>query len=61
MCPPMLFWLAEASGVSENRLVSAFEAVIAAEPKPAKRCAAFRNCVAWGDIEKLILKDAGSV
>lgn len=51
MCPPMLFWLAEASGVSDVDLRKAFRAVVTAKPNPAKRCAAFRKQVPWKTIE----------
>jgi hypothetical protein len=51
MCPPMLFWLAEAAGVPKTDLEYAFDAVIAAKPNPAIRCAALRKEITWGDVE----------
>jgi hypothetical protein len=54
MCPPMLYWLAEASGVSNASLESAFAAVISAKPNPATRCGALRGKIAWGDVENCL-------
>lgn len=51
MCPPMLFWLAEAACVPKLELKAAFRAVIAAKPNPAKRCAALRQHVRWELVE----------
>lgn len=47
----MLFWLAEALGVPERRLVLGFDAVVAIENKGARQCAAFRRSIPWLEIE----------
>ena len=50
-CPPMLFWLAEAVGVSDSKLDDACRAVIGAPAHSTSRCAALRRVISWEAIE----------
>ena len=51
MCPPMLYWLCEGVGVRDADLDRAYDAVLAAKPFPASRCAALRTAIPWEKIE----------
>lgn len=50
MCPPMVFWLAEASGVPDRRLLAAFECAVQAEANCARQTAAIRKVIPWGRV-----------
>lgn len=50
-CPPMLVWLAEASGVDSDAVTAGCAAIIAAPPRATSRCAAFRKIVPWEIVE----------
>lgn len=47
MCPPMVFWLAEASGVSGPLLRDAHQAALSARPHCASQTSAIRQLVPW--------------
>lgn len=42
-CPPMLFWLAEASGAPKDKLVAAFKCAVIAPPNQPSQTAAIRR------------------
>lgn len=46
-CAPMLFWLAEATGVPQGPLGRAYGAVRAASKHPASQCRALRRVIPW--------------
>jgi hypothetical protein len=46
-CAPMLFWLIEALGFSDNDLDKGYLAVVAAPKRNASQCAALRKVVPW--------------
>ncbi|MGH1578740.1 hypothetical protein [Planktotalea sp.] len=46
-CAPMLFWLAEASGIEDKLLSKAFNVVINAPATNASQCAALRRVLPW--------------
>lgn len=54
MCPPMVFWLAEASGVSHGPLHVAFEAALDSRPHCASQSAAIRRSIPWCDVERTL-------
>ncbi|WP_205910816.1 hypothetical protein [Paroceanicella profunda] len=61
-CAPMLFWLAEALQVEQQKLSAAFDAVLAAPKRNASQCAALRRHIPWEDIEvRLNQKAPGGV
>ena len=60
MCPPMLYWLAEGTGVPDVYLDRAFDAVVDVAPRPASRCAALRWVIPWGTVE-FALRNGGTV
>ena len=47
VCPPMLFWLAEAAGVPKDTLMRAEDEALAAQPVMPAQCAAIRNEIPW--------------
>jgi hypothetical protein len=50
-CPPMLTWLAEASGINSRQVSAAVAAALRADdPWPAK-CGAIRRLIPWQEIE----------
>jgi len=51
MCPPMLLWIAEASGVAKKKVLQAKDAALSARPTLASQCAAIRKSIDWGEIE----------
>ncbi|MGD1082373.1 MAG: hypothetical protein ABR881_28985 [Candidatus Sulfotelmatobacter sp.] len=51
MCPPMLLWLAEASGVAKKKVIEANKAAFAVRPTLASQCSAIRKIVPWTTIE----------
>lgn len=50
VCPPMLLWLAEASGVPQDVLSRAVRDALAASPSLPSKCAAVRRNVPWSSI-----------
>lgn len=56
MCPPMVFWLAEASGVSHGPLHDAFEAALVSRLQCASQSAAIRRSIPWCDVEQTLAK-----
>lgn len=53
-CVAGLLWLAEALGEDEATLAAAVDDVVAAGPRAASQCGAFRRRVPWERIESLI-------
>jgi hypothetical protein len=51
MCPPMLLWLAEASGVAKKKVIEANKAAFSAPAPLAAQCAALRRSIQWDMIE----------
>jgi hypothetical protein len=51
MCPPMLLWIAEASGVAKKKVLAATQGALSARPTLASQCAAIRKIIPWGEIE----------
>jgi hypothetical protein len=51
VCPPMLLWLAEASGIPKARLSKAKGAALSAPPKLQAQSAAIRKNIPWKMIE----------
>lgn len=52
-CPPMLFWLAEASGASQDKLVAAFNSAVAAPPNQPAQTATIRKVLPF---ETVVIK-----
>jgi hypothetical protein len=51
LCPPMVLWLAEASGIPKEKLVRAMKAALSAPSSRHAQCAAIRKVVPWELIE----------
>ena len=51
VCPPMLIWLAEATGVNHSIVMAAKRAALAAKRSLASKCAAIRKVIPWQLIE----------
>jgi hypothetical protein len=51
VCPPMVIWLAEASGIPKARVVKAKKAALSSGPHFPAQCAAIRKTIAWEMIE----------
>jgi hypothetical protein len=51
VCPPMVLWLGEASGVPKATVVKAKQAALAASPSLAAQSAAVRKIIPWRLIE----------
>jgi hypothetical protein len=51
-CPPMLLWLAEASGVSKPKLDEAVRIALRRGQTLSGACAAIRRVIAWKDVEE---------
>ena len=54
-CPPMLLWLAEASGLSRRRILRAEAAVLAAGNHHGPGTAAIRSLLPWETVEQNLL------
>ncbi len=50
-CPPMVFWLGEALGVSDARLTAAYAAATCVRPHHACQTAAIRREIPWHVVE----------
>ncbi len=59
LCPPMVLWLGEASGLPKARVVEAKQAALSASPNRAAQCAAIRKIIPWEMIEVRLGKSAG--
>lgn len=55
-CAPMLFWLAEASGVDHETLQIAFQAVVSAPSRNASQCGELRKTLPWELVETHLLQ-----
>ena len=47
VCPPMVLWLAEASGMPKARVAEATQAALSARPQLQAQSAAIRKCIPW--------------
>lgn len=47
VCPPMVMWLAEASGIPKARVVEAKRAALSASPRLPAQSAAIRKIIPW--------------
>lgn len=56
VCPPMVLWLAEASGIPKARVSKAKEAALSAPPKLQAQSAAIRKIIPWKMIEARLAK-----
>jgi hypothetical protein len=55
VCPPMLLWLGEASGVSRAVVAKAADAAMREQSSYSARCAAIRRVIAWDMIERQLV------
>jgi hypothetical protein len=55
VCPPMVLWLGEASGVKKSLIFQAKKSALAASRKLQSKCAAIRRIVPWSKIEESLL------
>lgn len=60
VCPPMLMWLAEASGVTSARLAAAQKAALAAGDRLQSHCSAIREVIPWEAAKSALLATAGA-
>jgi hypothetical protein len=51
VCPPMVLWLGEASGISSGLVLKAKQAALHAKPNLSAQAAAIRKVIPWGKIE----------
>jgi hypothetical protein len=51
VCPPMILWLGEASGISSGLVRKAKQASLHAKPNLSAQAAAIRKVIPWGQIE----------
>jgi hypothetical protein len=58
VCPPMVLWLGEASGVKTSLIIQAKKAALGASRKLQNKCAAIRRIVPWSKIEESLLNSA---
>ena len=59
VCPPMVLWLAEASGVPRTQIAKAKQTALSAGPHFAAQCAAIRKIIPWEMIEARLSKSEG--
>ena len=50
-CPPMLLWLAEASGVPKKDLLAARRSALVGPAKRGSHCALIRKAIPWAVVE----------
>ena len=55
VCPPMLLWIAEASGVANSRITWARRAALASERRLQSHCSAIRRVIPWDTVEAELL------
>src|SRR3984885_4841301 len=58
VCPPMVLWLGEASGVKTSLIMQAKKSALGASRKLQGKCAAIRRIVPWSKIEESLLNSA---
>lgn len=51
VCPPMVLWLAEASGIPKSSVAAAKQAALSAKPHLPAKSAAIRKIIPWEMIE----------
>jgi hypothetical protein len=54
VCPPMVLWLGEASGISAGLVRKARQAALHAKPNLSAQAAAIRKVIPWGLIESIL-------
>jgi len=59
VCPPMVLWLAEASGVPKAKVAEAKQAALSATPSLPSQSAAIRKTIPWEMIEVCLDKRGG--
>jgi hypothetical protein len=59
VCPPMVLWLGEASGLPKKRIAEAKESALSAGPHFARQCAAIRRIIPWEMIEIRLSRSTG--
>jgi hypothetical protein len=47
VCPPMVLWLGEASGIPKTRVAKAKSSALSCNPYLAAQCAAIRKIIPW--------------
>jgi hypothetical protein len=60
VCPPMLLWLGEASGVDESKVAKAKRAALAGGKTFGAQSAAIRKIIPWEEIETALCSGNGS-
>jgi hypothetical protein len=56
VCPPMVLWLGEASGVPKKKVLAAKQAALTARPALQSLSAAIREVIPWEDVEGCLRK-----
>jgi hypothetical protein len=51
VCPPMVLWLGEATGITKSTIVKARYAALSGRPHLPSQCAAIRQLIPWDAIE----------
>jgi hypothetical protein len=51
VCPPMVLWLGEATGIAKSKITTAKHAALSAGPNLPSQCAAIRGVIPWDTIE----------
>jgi len=59
VCPPMVLWLGEASGVAKAKVSAAKRAALSADPHLPALSAAIRKIISWEMIEARLTKRRG--
>jgi hypothetical protein len=60
VCPPMVLWLGEASGVKTSLITQAKKEALGASRKLQGKCAAIRGIVPWSEIEESLLNSVAT-
>jgi hypothetical protein len=58
VCPPMVLWLAEASGVPKARVAEAKQSALSSSPQLQAQSAAIRRIIPWEMIEVRLARPA---
>jgi hypothetical protein len=56
LCPPMVLWLAEASGVKTSLILQAKKSALGASRALQGKCAAIRRIVPWSIVEEALME-----
>ncbi len=60
VCPPMVLWLCEASGIPRHRVSQAKRAALSAKQSFAAQAAAVRRVIPWAQVEEKLIGRVGS-